>query len=214
MDLDLAALRHKQIKLSSNSGAVPYAFENRRLCDDIRRCPADWQERFWPFLIADPAMMKFLPAGFLGLMVGAFIAAHSSTITTLLNWESSYRVHDFYQRFVWRGATEKHYVLAARLATVGLFVVGCLMTTVLDSARQICWVATAYLGPRTDDRTLIAFYGRVRPAGPGWTRIRQAAGIEFTWSSSGLPRRDGAGGTLWARGRRAGGKPASGRGRT
>ena len=36
--------------------------------------------------IAYPAMLKFLPAGFIGLMVGGLIAANSSTILTHLNW--------------------------------------------------------------------------------------------------------------------------------
>ena len=45
-------------------------------------------------------MLKFLPAGFVGLMVGGLIAANSSTILTHLNWGASYLVHDFYRRFV------------------------------------------------------------------------------------------------------------------
>ena len=72
--------------------------------------------------IAFPAMLKFLPVGWIGLMVGGLIAANSSTILTHLNWGASYLVHDFYRRFLKRGATEKHYVLAGRIATVLLFV--------------------------------------------------------------------------------------------
>ena len=56
-------------------------------------------------------MLKFLPAGFVGLMVGGLIAANSSTILTHLNWGASYLVHDFYRRFITPDATEKHYVL-------------------------------------------------------------------------------------------------------
>jgi hypothetical protein len=41
----------------------------------------------------------------------------------------------------------------------------------------VCWVATAYLGPETDRATLIAFYRKVRPFGPGWKCIREEAGI-------------------------------------
>jgi solute:Na+ symporter, SSS family len=39
----------------------------------------------------------------------------------------------------------------------------------------VCWVATAWLGPETDRRVLIAFYEKVRPAGPGWKPIRAVA---------------------------------------
>jgi hypothetical protein len=37
-------------------------------------------------------------------------------------------------------------------------------------------VATAYLGPETDRDVLIAFYRKIRPAGPGWRPIRDLAG--------------------------------------
>ena len=67
--------------------------------------------------IAYPAMLRFLPAGWVGLMLGGLIAANSSTILTHLNWGASYLVHDFYRRFVKRGAPEKHYVVAGRLAS-------------------------------------------------------------------------------------------------
>jgi len=35
---------------------------------------------------AYPAMLKFLPVGFVGLMLGGLISANSSTILTHLNW--------------------------------------------------------------------------------------------------------------------------------
>ena len=71
---------------------------------------------------AFPAMLKFLPVGFAGLMVGGLIAANSSTILTHLNWGASYLVHDFYRRFIAPDATEKHYVQAGRICTVLLYV--------------------------------------------------------------------------------------------
>lgn len=85
--------------------------------------------------IAYPAMLKFLPVGFIGLMVGGLIAANSSTILTHLNWGASYLVHDFYRRFIRRDATEHHYVWAGRLTTVGLFFVSAGMVYLIDSAK-------------------------------------------------------------------------------
>ena len=38
-------------------------------------------------------------------------------------------------------------------------------------------MATAYLGPPTDHATLVEFYRKVRPFGPGWRRIRRASGL-------------------------------------
>jgi Na+/proline symporter len=195
--------------------------------------------------IAFPAMLRFLPVGWVGLMLGGLIAANSSTILTHLNWGASYLVHDFYRRFLKPGKTEKHYVLAGRLAIVLLFVASSALVFALDTAKQsfsiilqigagtgllylmrwfwwrvtawceivamsssfgisilflimtkmgvvvgtyqqllftvafttFCWIATAYFGPQTDPAVLVAFYKKVHPFGPGWRRVREAAGI-------------------------------------
>jgi Na+/proline symporter len=194
--------------------------------------------------IAYPAMLKFLPVGFIGLMVGGLIAANSSTILTHLNWGASYLVHDFYRRFINREADEKHYVWMGRCATVGLFVAAAGLTYALDTAKDafdiilqigagtgllyllrwfwwrvnawcevvamissfaislmllalkhsgvslsthvgllltvaattICWLVAAFIAPQTDRQTLIAFYRKVRPFGPGWRKVRLEAG--------------------------------------
>ena len=86
--------------------------------------------------IAYPAMLKFLPAGFVGLMVGGLVAANSSTILTHLNWGASYLVHDFYRRFIRKDATEAHYVLMGRLATILLFVCSSATVYLLDTAKD------------------------------------------------------------------------------
>jgi len=86
--------------------------------------------------IAFPAMLKFLPVGFVGLMVGGLIAANSSTILTHLNWGASYLVHDFYRRFLRPDADERHYVRAGRVATVILFFCSSGMVFLLDSAKD------------------------------------------------------------------------------
>jgi len=86
--------------------------------------------------IAFPAMLKFLPAGFIGLMVGGLVAANSSTNLTHLNWGASYLVHDFYRRFINRTASEKHYVLVGRLATIVLFFSAGALVFVLDTAKD------------------------------------------------------------------------------
>jgi len=86
--------------------------------------------------LAYPAMLRFLPAGFAGLMVGGLVAANSSTILTHLNWGASYLVHDLYRRFLNTTADEAHYVRAGRLATVGLFVLSSATVYALDSAKS------------------------------------------------------------------------------
>lgn len=86
--------------------------------------------------IAYPAMLKFLPVGFVGLMVGGLVAANSSTILTHLNWGASYLIHDFYRRFINKDAEEGHYVFAGRLATIGLFFLSSGVVFVLDTAKD------------------------------------------------------------------------------
>jgi solute:Na+ symporter, SSS family len=86
--------------------------------------------------IAFPAMLRFLPVGWMGLMLGGLVAANSSTILTHLNWGASYLVHDFYRRFIKRDGTEKHYVAAGRVATVLLFILSSSVVFVLDTAQS------------------------------------------------------------------------------
>jgi Na+/proline symporter len=85
---------------------------------------------------AFPAMLKFLPVGFAGLMMGGLIAANSSTILTHLNWGSSYLVHDFYRRFIAPDADEKHYVMVGRLCTIALYIVAALLSLTLESSQD------------------------------------------------------------------------------
>jgi Na+/proline symporter len=251
---------------------------------DIKIAFPDMDAKWLNHDIAYPAMLcKILPVGWMGLMVGGLIAANSSTILTHLNWGASYLVHDFYRRFVNPGRSERHYVNAGRIATVGLFLCAGGMTFLLTSAKDsfdlllqvgagtgliyilrwfwwrinawcevvamvssfvisagilvvnrvyaaaversvltaietsfagkpdllkeklsaateelaklpayvpshraliltiavttVCWLLAAFLGPQTDRETLVAFYKKVRPFGPGWERIRREAGI-------------------------------------
>ena len=195
--------------------------------------------------IAYPAMLRVLPAGFLGLMIAGMLAAYRSTIETHLNWGTSYLVHDFYRRFLNPAATEKHYVLVGRITTALLMVCAALLTYALDTAKEafdlilsvgagtgliyllrwfwwrinawseisamlssfvvaigfffarknglqisltssllitvavttVVWITTTFLTAPADRATLLAFYRKVRPAGPGWTSVAAEAGI-------------------------------------
>lgn len=86
--------------------------------------------------MAYPAMLKFLPVGWLGLMVAGLLAAYVSTLSTHLNWGTSYLVHDLYRRFLKMDAPEAHYVRVGRLVTALLMLLAAGMTFVLDSARE------------------------------------------------------------------------------
>jgi len=49
-----------------------------------------------------------------------------------------------------------------------------LVTVFVTSA---VWLLVTFLTPADDAQTLAAFYAKVRPAGPGWRRVREAAGL-------------------------------------
>jgi SSS family solute:Na+ symporter len=197
---------------------------------------------------AFPAMLKFLPAGFVGLMVGGLIAANSSTILTHLNWGASYLVHDFYRRFIKPGAGETHYVNVGRVCTIGLYVFAAFLSRLLESSQDafeilisigagtgllyllrwfwwrinawsevaamvasfaisvvffvmkksgnplpfaesviysvafttLCWIVATFVTPGTTREHLVAFYKKVHPAGPGWTKVREEAGVSLS----------------------------------
>jgi SSS family solute:Na+ symporter len=85
--------------------------------------------------MAYPAMLVFLPSGMLGLMVAGLLAAYVSTISTHLNWGTSYLVHDLYRRFIRSDAGEKHYVMMGRVVTALLMLFAAGMTFLLETAR-------------------------------------------------------------------------------
>jgi Na+/proline symporter len=86
--------------------------------------------------LAYPAMLTFLPHGLLGLVVGSLAAAYMSTISTHLNWGSSYIVHDFYRRFLRPKAAERELVLAGRISTVLLMLLAAGLALQLENALQ------------------------------------------------------------------------------
>mgnify|MGYP003971900871 FL=1 len=86
--------------------------------------------------LAYPAMISFLPSGLLGLLVASLIAAFMSTISTHLNWGSSYLVHDFYRRFFVKDKTEAHYVFVGRVFTVLLMVFSAFFALFLNNSLQ------------------------------------------------------------------------------
>jgi len=59
-----------------------------------------------------------------------------STISTHLNWGSSYIVHDFYHRFIEPEASERKLVRVGRLSTVGLMLLSGLLALALSNALQ------------------------------------------------------------------------------
>ncbi|MBC7186545.1 MAG: Na+:solute symporter [Calditrichaeota bacterium] len=93
-------------------------------------------------------MVRVLPVGFRGLLLVAFAAAFMSTISTAINWGASYIVNDFYRRFLKPEASERHYVLVSRLATVLMMVIAAVITGFMDTISG-AWRVLLALGAGT-----------------------------------------------------------------
>ncbi len=79
------------------------------------------------------AMRDYLPAGLKGLLVASFFAAYMSTISTQLNWGSSYVINDFYKRFFRPEADEKSLVRVSRITTILIMLISVVMTNLITT---------------------------------------------------------------------------------
>jgi solute:Na+ symporter, SSS family len=84
--------------------------------------------------LAYSAMLTYLPTGLIGIVLASLIAAVMSTLSTHLNWGSSYIVNDFYLRFMKPEATDKELVAVGRISTVVLMVLSAVLALALSSA--------------------------------------------------------------------------------
>ena len=110
--------------------------------------------RTWPWVLvglaallvlpglADPElaypllMVKYLPAGMLGLVFASLLAAFMSTVSTQVNWGASYLVHDLYARF--GGVSDDRALLrAARWATVGITLLAATLSFFMDNVGTV-----------------------------------------------------------------------------
>jgi solute:Na+ symporter, SSS family len=129
---------------------------------------ANYALRTWPWVIVALVSLVLFPvieggdklgyplvldavlgSGLKGLLVTSFLAAFMSTIDTHLNWGASYLVNDLYRRFMVRGASERHYVLASRLAILGLIACAAWLSghlTQIEKAWVFVWALGAGIG--------------------------------------------------------------------
>jgi len=200
--------------------------------------------------LAYPAMLTLLPTGLLGLVLASLISAYMSTISTHLNWGSSYVVNDFYLQLINKNATQKELVNVGRLSVVILMIVSSIIAISLTNAYQLfdiilmfgagtgsifilrwfwwrinawseiaamlssgiisialtnesifnvlfndnmlpaymkfpfivlvttsIWLIVTFVTPSDDTDTLVKFYNKTKPGGPGWNIIKTNSGI-------------------------------------
>jgi len=184
--------------------------------------------------LAYPAMLTFVPSGWLGVILASLLAAYMSTMSTSLNLGSSYFTNDVYMRFVNPKAKPAQLVTIGRVAMAITMVAAGFLALQLESALQSFnillsigagtgllfllrwywdrinawseisamiisfvtslalqlgnfpnlldwekllisvgvttagWIIVTLITPRDDPDTLVGFYNKVQPRGPGW----------------------------------------------
>src|ERR1051325_7390409 len=116
------------VTLPSLAGAV--------LWPELRAIDADRE------LVYGRLMKEMLPAGAMGLMVAAMLAAAMSTVADNLNFGSQVLVSDIYRRWFVPASTEKHYLLIGKL---GMGLILGLSIAVVFNVRIITDVAICML---------------------------------------------------------------------
>jgi len=107
------------------------------------------------------AMVDLLPSPLRGLLLAAFAAAYMSTISTHLNWGTSYFVNDFWLRFVRKGATTREQILVSRVATAVLMVLALVVMRYLGTI-EAGWRILLGIGAGTGLVLILRWY---------WSRI-------------------------------------------
>src|SRR5664279_5219726 len=127
---------------------------------------AHYAIRPWPWIIPGlqhpesgymMVLNAHLPHQYRGIAIAGFLAAFMSTIATQLNWGASYLVSDFYRRFVYPSASQRHYVLVSRLCTVLLVIVSAWVSVQLGSIAS-GWQVVLQIGAGTGAVYILRWY--------------------------------------------------------
>jgi len=108
-------------------GMIAFAMKQQGLMD------FDSNDAAFSTLVKD-----LLPKGFTGIVVGGILAALMSSLASLFNSSSMLFTVDFYQKFKPQ-ASEKHYVLVGRIATVVIVILGILWIPVMKGIGKVLY---------------------------------------------------------------------------
>ena len=109
-------------------------------------------------------MIDYIPNGLKGLLVIAFLSAFMSTVSTQINWGSSYIVNDFYARFIRKKESfispsdaDRHYVIVSRIATILIMIISMVSSFYIDSI-QGAWKLLISIGAGTGLVYMLRWY--------------------------------------------------------
>jgi solute:Na+ symporter, SSS family len=88
---------------------------------------------------------KLLPPGLGGLLFAAFFAGLMSSIDSVLNSTATLWTKDIYQKYIYKTATDRHYLFVGRLTTVVLLLLGVATAPISSSFEGIYAAIQTYL---------------------------------------------------------------------
>jgi len=128
-------------------------------------------------LVLPFAMANFIPAGLLGLLIAALLAAFMSTYAATVNAAPAYVVNDIYKRYINPNGSEKTYVRLAYLVSVLVVVVGTGVGFFIPNLNSIVlWIVGALYGGYTAANLLKWYWWRFNSYGYFWGMVAGMAG--------------------------------------
>ncbi len=128
---------------------------------------------------------RYLPAGLVGLVLAVILGAALSSISSEMNALATVSVIDIYKRHVRKAAPDRHYLLAARAATLFW---GCYAVATAQYAKRIGSLVEAvnllgsfFYGGMLGVFVLAFFFPRVRARGAFWGVLCGEATIFACW---------------------------------
>lgn len=114
-------------------------------------------------------ILNLLPQGMLGLFIAGLLSAGLSSISSVLNSSSTMVIKDFYERFLVKGKSDRHYFMAGRVATFGIIAASLLLVPIVLKVYLIMWLEQVLLamvlGPFMGVLILAIFWRRANTAG-------------------------------------------------
>jgi Na+/proline symporter len=131
-------------------------------------------------LILPFAMREFVPAGLLGLLIAALLAAFMSTYAATVNAAPAYIVNDIYKRYINPDASQRVYVWMSYAVSLLVVVTGTAIGLFVQSLNDIVlWIVAALYGGYTASNLLKWYWWRFNSYGYFWGMVAGivAAGV-------------------------------------
>jgi Na+/proline symporter len=135
-------------------------------------------------------VLKYLPAGTVGLIIAVIFAAAMSTIAGEVNSLATVTVIDVYRRHIRPEATDAHYLRASRVATafwgVYAIVTAGYARTLGSLIEAVNILGSLFYGGMLGVFALAFFFPRVRGGAAFWGALSGEAAIFYCWRFTGI----------------------------